>query len=84
MRKNFIRGDFSFRYSIMNARPHWAVYPKGERSHWSARASIYEASDGQSYVVSAHGRPLDARPDFKQAVALALEFAQALRIKETA
>lgn len=73
---NFVRGNWSFRRetSADGRLSSWTVYPKGERSHWSRRANIYQASDLETYVVTGAGRAYDARPDFESAVKLVLSF----------
>src|SRR5688500_18639420 len=50
---NFMHGGWSFRRSLMvEGGPggkvrgvSFAVYPKGERSHWAVKASIYQAGE---------------------------------------
>lgn len=75
--RNFVRGDRALRYSLQNGRPKWDVYPKGDRSDWSRRASITQASDGATYIVWPRSGVIDARPSFESALALALAIAEA-------
>jgi hypothetical protein len=76
-RSTFVRDGWAFRFSTMNGRPHWGIFPKGDRCHWSQVGTISEASDGATYIISPCMGVADARPTFEQAVALALDHAQA-------
>lgn len=69
----FMRGAYSFRPFTCNGRPGFAVYPKGERSHWSKRGEIVQATDGATWLIHSNGAATDARPDFESAVALILQ-----------
>lgn len=69
MPKNRTMGRWSVRPSESTHGTAWTVYPKGERSHQAARAHLYPASDGRSYVISMNYRPLDARPTLDEALA---------------
>lgn len=67
-RSNFMRGEWSFRYRTMNGRDSWAIYPKGERSHWSQAGSIDAATDGTTFIIHPRSGVTDARPSFDAAV----------------
>ena len=69
---NFVRNGWSFRRGTQNARAHWSVFPKGERCHWSIRASISLASDDACHVISMNGFAIDARATFEAAIELVL------------
>ncbi|WP_349004334.1 hypothetical protein [Mesorhizobium sp. CN2-181] len=77
---DFIIGPWSFRYGTWNQnRSSWTVYPKGERSHWAMKATIYAASDEKTFVVTMYNHPYDARPTFSEAVELVLSWLPAVK-----
>lgn len=67
--KNRTIGNLSFRPSKSTNGTSYSVYPKGERSHWSVKATLYPASDGKSYVITMPNAALDARPSLDEAIA---------------
>lgn len=72
MPKTIRVNDLSFRPSMTQGRrkPAYTIMPKGERSLWASKGSLYPASDDKTYVVSMSGFPLDARPNLEQAIDL--------------
>jgi hypothetical protein len=70
--KNLTSANWSFRPVLSTYGISYSVYPKGERSHWAVKATLYPASDGKTYVVSMSGLPLDARPSLGEAIDLVL------------
>lgn len=44
--RDFVENGWSFRRVISDTRDVFQVYPKGERSHWSQRASLYRSPSG--------------------------------------
>ena len=68
-----IIGNWSFRPAATTHGTSYGVYPKGERSEWSRRASLYPASDGKSYVITMNNKPLDARPSLEEAMRFVVE-----------
>lgn len=72
--KNEIRGDWSIRaFQTNGGRTGYHVYPAGERSHWSIKATLWPASDDRSFVISMNRCAMDARPSKKAALDLVIE-----------
>lgn len=75
--ENRIIGNWSIRPSISTNGTAYQFYPKGERSHWSVKATLYPASDGKCFVISMNQRSLDARPSLDEAIARVIELLDA-------
>jgi hypothetical protein len=71
--KNRVIGRWSVRESYTIQGSAYMIYPKGERSHWSVKATLYPATDGKCFVITVNNGRLDARPSLDEAIARAIE-----------
>lgn len=70
---NTIIGKWSIReFQTNGGRIGYHFFPKGERSHWAIKATLWPATDGKCFIVTFNGKPMDARPSYRDAVALVL------------
>lgn len=67
--KHQIIGNWSIRqFQTEKGGNGYHVFPAGERSHWSVRATLWPASDSKCYVISMNLYPTDARPSLDAAL----------------